>query len=49
VDMIRAALDHESSPLAIDLKQVVLADREVIPGGLRIERNRAPKLPGLYP
>jgi len=29
----------ESSPLAIDLKQVVLADREVIPGGLRIERN----------
>jgi len=28
VDMIRAALDHESNPLAIDLTQVVLADRE---------------------
>jgi hypothetical protein len=30
VDMIRAALDHESSPLAIDLEQVVLADREAV-------------------
>ena len=30
VDMIRAALEQESSPLAIDLKQVVLADREAV-------------------
>ena len=30
VDMIRAALEHESNPLAIDLKQVVLADREAV-------------------
>ena len=30
VEMIRAALEHESGPLAIDLKQVVLADREAV-------------------
>lgn len=30
VEMIRAALEHESSPQAIDLKQVVLADREAV-------------------
>jgi hypothetical protein len=30
VDMIRAALEQENSPLAIDLKQVVLADREAV-------------------
>jgi hypothetical protein len=30
VDMIRAAIEHESSLLAIDLKQVVLADREAV-------------------
>ena len=30
LDMIRAALESESSPLAIDLKQVVLADREAV-------------------
>jgi len=30
VDMIRAALEHKSSQLAIDLKQVVLADREAV-------------------
>ncbi len=30
VDIIRAVLEHESSPLAIDLKQVLLADREAV-------------------
>jgi hypothetical protein len=30
VDMIRAVLEPESNPLAIDLKQVVLADREAV-------------------
>ena len=30
VDMIRAVLEQESSPLAIDLKQVLLADREAV-------------------
>ena len=30
VDMIRAVLEQESNPLAIDLKQVLLADREAV-------------------
>jgi hypothetical protein len=30
VDMIRAVLEPESSPLAIDLQQVLLADREAV-------------------
>jgi len=30
VDVIRAVLEQESSPLAIDLKQVLLADREAV-------------------
>jgi hypothetical protein len=30
VDMIRAVLEPESSPVAIDLKQVLLADREAV-------------------
>ncbi|HEV2729489.1 MAG TPA: hypothetical protein VGV15_05615 [Terriglobales bacterium] len=30
VDMIRAVLEQESSAVAIDLKQVLLADREAV-------------------
>lgn len=30
VDMIRAVLEQESSAVAIDLKQVLLADRDVV-------------------
>jgi hypothetical protein len=39
VDMIRAVLEQESSPLAIDLQQVLLADREAVRFLLACELN----------
>ena len=50
VDMLRGLLEQERSAVAIDLKDVLLVDREAVKFLALRESNGAElRLPGLYP